>query len=731
METIDEHLVRQLSEWSAGAAAPADPSPDVEVDAGLLLDYFDAQIQSRHLDLALRWLQSKREGFYTIGSSGHESNAAVALALRPTDPALLHYRSGGFYAARAGQVPGSTPVTDVLHSAAASRRDPISGGRHKVFGHRALNVIPQTSTIASHLPRAMGMAFALDRGVGDTGYPADAVVVCSFGDASANHSTAAGALNAVGWAAHQGLGMPVLFVCEDNGIGISTRSPHGWVDRMLSALPGLDYTAADGADPARLLAVAGEVADRVRAGRRPAVLHLRTVRFMGHAGSDAELAYRSRSEILADYARDPLLATAAVLARRGILAPAESLARYEQARKLIMDQAEAMLGRVERLPDAAAVTAPLTERRTDRVAAAAGRAGAGREKVFGGRLPESRGPLTLAQSVNAALHDALLTWPQAQVFGEDVARKGGVYGATRGLRKAFGANRVFDTLLDEQTILGVALGGALAGTLPIPEIQYLAYLHNAEDQLRGEAASLRFFSDGQYGNGMVVRIAGLAYQKGFGGHFHNDNSVAVLRDIPGLALAVASHPATAPALLRQCLALAEQEKRVCVFLEPIALYHTRDLHTDGDGGWLARYTPPDGWAATEAPLGQVRTVRDGDDLALVTFGNGVPMSLRVAETLAAERGAGTRVVDLQWLAPLPAASMLAALDGVPRVLVVDETRAGGGVSEAVVAALVDAGYPGRISRVNSVDSYVPLGPAADHVLLGEHDVLTAARALLD
>ncbi len=276
-----------------------------------------------------------------------------------------------------------------------------------------------------------------------------------------------------------------------------------------------------------------------------------------------------------------------------------------------MDQAEAMLGRVERLPDAAAVTAPLTERRTDRVAAAAARAGAGREKVFGGRLPESRGPLTLAQSVNAALHDALLTWPQAQVFGEDVARKGGVYGATRGLRKAFGANRVFDTLLDEQTILGVALGGALAGTLPIPEIQYLAYLHNAEDQLRGEAASLRFFSDGQYGNGMVVRIAGLAYQKGFGGHFHNDNSVAVLRDIPGLALAVASHPATAPALLRQCLALAEQEKRVCVFLEPIALYHTRDLHTDGDGGWLARYAPPDGWADAEiaARTGPDRTRR--------------------------------------------------------------------------------------------------------------------------
>ncbi|WP_245712958.1 thiamine pyrophosphate-dependent enzyme [Micromonospora nigra] len=710
---------------------PEETSPDVDVDPGLLLDYLDAQIQSRHLDLALRWLQSRREGFYTIGSSGHESNAAVALALRATDPALLHYRSGGFYAARAGQVAGSTPIADVLHSAAASRLDPISGGRHKVFGHPALNIIPQTSTIASHLPRAMGLAFALDRGTTDTGYPADAVVVCSFGDASANHSTAAGALNAVGYTAHQGIPMPLLFVCEDNGIGISTRSPRGWVRRMLSTLPGIDYVYAAGTDPAGLLATATDVARQVRTRRRPAVLHLSTVRFMGHAGSDAELAYRTRAEIVADHARDPILATAALLARRRILSPAETLARYEHARKLVMDQAELLPGRVERLDSAAAVTAPLTVRRVDRVSSSACRAGSGRERAFAGKLPESRGPLTLAQSINAALHDAMLTWPQSQVFGEDVARKGGVYGVTRGLRKVFGANRVFDTLLDEQTILGVALGGALAGTLPIPEIQYLAYLHNAEDQLRGEAGSLRFFSAGQYANGMVVRIAGLAYQQGFGGHFHNDNSVAVLRDIPGLALAVASHPATAPALLRQCLALAEQEGRVCVFLEPIALYHRRDLHAEGDGGWLAPYPAPADWSTAENPLGEVRTVRQGTDLAMVTFGNGVPMSLRVAGTLARERQVSARVVDLQWLAPLPAASLRAALHGISRVLVVDETRTSGGISEAVVAALVDAGFAGRIARVNSVDSYIPLGPAADQVLLREDDVLTAARSLLD
>jgi 2-oxoisovalerate dehydrogenase E1 component len=158
---------------------------------------------------------------------------------------------------------------------------------------------------------------------------------------------------------------------------------------------------------------------------------------------------------------------------------------------------------------------------------------------------EPRAEQTLAQCINAALDDALAGRPELVVFGEDVGRKGGVYGLTRGLQQRYGTPRVFDTLLDEQSILGLALGFGVSGLLPVPEIQYLAYLHNAEDQLRGEAASLRFFSNGDYTNPMVVRVAGLGYQKGFGGHFHNDDAVAVLRDIPGRGSA-ATTPATSP-----------------------------------------------------------------------------------------------------------------------------------------------------------------------------------------
>ncbi len=705
VEPIDEHFLRSVEAFRA----PDGPSSVEGAVVGRLEALLEAQVESRHLDFAARWLQQRGAGFYTIGSAGHESNAAVGLLSRTTDPALLHYRSGGFFAARAHLDGGVDPVRETLRSLTGSAADPMSGGRHKVFGHPKLHVIPQTSTIASHLPRAVGLGFALGLGkvLGrETPWPEDAVVVCSFGDASVNHSTAAGALNAAAYLTHLHRDCPVLLVCEDNGLGISTRTPRGWPAAVLQHLPGIPYLHATGNDPVALLRTTEEALTAVRTRRSPAVLHLSTVRFMGHAGSDVEIAYRGPTAIQADYARDPLLGTARALVDSGAWSADEVLTRYEQVRRRVLAVA-AEVSLEPRLASRAEVMAPLAHPRprtgaTDR--------------------PSDPKPLTLAQAINRTLAEELQDHDDVLVFGQDVAVKGGVYGVTRGLRDRFGSSRVFDTLLDEQTILGTALGTSLAGFVPVPEIQYLAYLHNAEDQLRGEAASLRFFSGGQYDNGMVVRIPGLAYQKGFGGHFHNDNSLAVLRDIPGITVAVASHPHSAPALLRGCLDLA-REGRVCVYVEPIARYHTRDLF-DGDEGWLA---PFDG--STRAAPGHVVGYGTGRDLLLVTFGNGVFMSLRAAATLRAD-GFGCTVLDLAWVTPLPVAALVEAASRAAVVLVVDETRHSGGVSESVVAALVDAGVEAPISRVTSADSFIPLGPAADAVLLQEEDILAAARALL-
>lgn len=711
-EAIDEYFRNTVRSIATGGSTVADPQR--------LLRYFDAQLASRHLDFAARWLQSAGFGYYTIGSSGHEANAAVGAATTVTDQALLHYRSGGFYAARAQQYSDATPIRDVLASLVASTGDPMSGGRHKVFGHPDLGIVPQTSTIGSQVPRAVGLAFALGRAKAlrhSTPWPEDAIVVCSFGDASANHSTTVGALNSAAYCAHQSVPMPILFVCEDNGIGISTRSPRGWIAQSLGRFPSIEYVRADGHDPDALMHIVDAAVATVRTRRRPVVLHLETVRLMGHAGSDAELAYRTNADIVGDYARDPLLATARTLIGAGVLSAVDVEVRYEAMRETVMAEAEAMVeslrtGASSRLATADAVMAPLTERRPVAVAAT--------EQSL---RPAPGGPhLTLAAMINRTLTDIMAARPDVLVFGEDVAVKGGVYGVTKGLRKKFGAARVFDTLLDEQTVLGTALGAALAGFVPIPEIQYLAYLHNAEDQLRGEAASLEFFSDSQFANGMVVRIAGLAYQRGFGGHFHNDNAVAVLRDIPGVVVAVPSSAAEAAGLLRTCVALAVEEGRVCVFLEPIALYHRTDLD-DGDGALRCVDEGP-------AEFGTVATHGDGMDLAIVTFGNGVVMSRRAASRLR-ERGIGVTVVDVRWIVPLPSEDLLHRLSEFDRVLIADETRHDGGVGEGVVTALVEGGYDGAIGRVSSANSFVPLGAAADLVLLSEDQIVAGAVKLIE
>ncbi len=696
------------------------------------LEIFDSQLGSRHLDFAARWLRSRGTGYYTIGSSGHEGNAAVAAALRPTDPALLHYRSGAFYLERSRQVPGHQALRDVLLGVVASTREPGSGGRHKVFGHPALAVIPQTSTIASHLPRALGVAFSIARAgklAVPSSWPADAVAVCSFGDASANHSTALGAVNAALHASYQGLPVPLLLVCEDNGIGISVPTPRDWIAHTYRARPGLAYFSADGSDVDQAMDVSARATGWVRRHRRPAFLHLRTVRLMGHAGSDAEVAYRSPADIAADYERDPVLATARSLVATGTLSAAEVLDLYDRKRQEVMAIA-ADVSTAPALDSTAAVMRPLSGPAPSDVARAAAHAASAqcRAAVFGRVLPEHEGGLTTAQALNRALVDVLAARPQAVLFGEDVAAKGGVYGVTRALARRFGAARVFDTLLDEQSILGLALGAGLSGLLPIAEIQYLAYLHNAEDQLRGEAATLAFFSNGQYRNPMLVRVAAYAYQKGFGGHFHNDNSVAVLRDVPGLVVASPARPDDAAAMLRTCVAAAVTGGVPSVILEPIALYHTRDLHAEGDGAWLASYAGPEGWADAHVPVGRARTYGTGNDLTIASFANGLFMSLRVAARLQ-RRGIACRVVDLRWLVPLPVEDLLREASATGKLLVVDETRRSGGVSEGVVTALADAGFTGLVRRVTSHDSFIPLGDAAAHVVLSEDAVQEAAISL--
>src|SRR5262245_41985376 len=722
------------AEPAANRLAPTDPlRPGGKLTVKQALEIFEDQVMSRLLDVAARELKRRNEGFYTISSAGHENNAIVGALLRLDDPCFLHYRSGGLINARSRKLPGVDPIFDTLLSFCASKDDPISQGRHKVWGSRPLWVPPQTSTIASHLPKASGLAFSLRmaRKAGKAAdFSDDSIVLCSFGDASANHATALAGINSARYTVRRGGAAPILFLCEDNGIGISVSTPPNWIHDSFSNQLYLKYYDASG-EMDKIWDVTEEAVNTCRRSRAPVFLHLKVARLWGHAGTDVETTYRTVDEIAAEEAKDPLLVNAKRLVETGAAAPGDLRAIFNRIQSRIdelMDEA----ARRPKLKSVEQVVEPLAPYDEPACRALADHVAdpEAREKLFDGALPENaKAPTkrTMAAHVNSALADEMLRFPEIVVFGEDVAKKGGVYYVTQSLQKKFGVARVFDTLLDETTILGTAQGAAIAGLLPIPEIQYLAYIHNALDQIRGEACSLSFFSSGQFTNPMVVRVQGLAYQKGFGGHFHNDNSIGALRDIPGLLLATPARGDEAAKMLRGLIAAARECGRIAVFLEPIALYHEKDLFQDGDGAWLFDYPQP-GEMLLPGEVGVYNT--ESKDLLIVSYANGLRLSLRAARRLRDEFGVAARVIDIRWLNPLPFEAIRRHADECGRALVADECRAtGGGIAEAVIANLAETGFKGPMRSVRAVDSYVPLGAAANLLLISEEQIAEAGRAV--
>lgn len=724
---VDEQFLKRLLEADFPVPNSSTMSPDMaELDKKTAIELFDSQIKSRLLDLIARQLKEKGLSFYTIGSSGHEGNAVLGQVFKFTDMAFLHYRSGAFYLQRAKQLQGTDGVKDILLSLVAAASDPISGGRHKVFGSVPLNIPPQTSTIASHLPKALGAALSITRakelGISSK-LAADSVILCSFGDASANHASTQTTLNACSWIRQQNYPLPLVFICEDNGIGISVPTPSNWIETSVSARPGIEYISCDGLNIADIYAKAQEAEYLARTKKQPVFLHMRCVRLLGHAGSDIESQYNTQQEIEFREAHDPLLHTAGILYREGWMT-LESMANlYKDNRALIEAKAVEAIRepRMNSADEIMASLVPMVTRKTSPALPDETK----RIKIFAGAYSQLLQKRNLCQHINFALTDLMIQYPNMLVFGEDVGKKGGVYRVTADLQSRFGQRRVFDTLLDETTILGTAIGLAHNGFIPVPEIQFLAYLHNAEDQLRGEASTLSFFSSGQYKNPMVLRIASLAYQKGFGGHFHNDNSIAVLRDLPGVIVACPSNGPDAAKMLRTCMRLASQEGRVVVFLEPIALYMTKDLHSPGDNGWLYDYPSPEETIAQ----GEVGVYGEGDTVIL-TYANGYYLSRQAEKVLREEHGISVKIIDLRWLCPLPKEAILKEVNKAKRVLIVDEGRQSGSISEGLMALLMEeASSRLKVKRITGKDCFIPLGTAWQYLLPSQESIIDAVIAL--
>lgn len=723
---IDEQFIKRVQEANFPTPKSVISLDAVGLDKKTVIELFDSQIKSRLLDLIARQLKEKGLSFYTISSSGHEGNAVLGQVFRSDDMAFLHYRSGAFYIQRSKKVPGIDGVKDILLSLVAAASDPISGGRHKVFGSVPLYIPPQTSTIASHLPKALGAALSIKRAK-DLGFSgslnSDSVILCSFGDASTNHASAQTTLNACSWIAQQNYPLPIVFICEDNGIGISVRTPENWIAQSISSRPGIHYISCDGLNMVEIYAKALEAEHWARSKKQPVFLHMRCVRLLGHAGSDIESQYLSQTEIEFAESQDPLLHTAGILYREGWMTQEAILSLYVSNKHLIEAKATEAI-RQPKMESAKAIMDSIIPKMRKRESYPIPHESK-RVELYGSNYPQLAQKRNLCQQINFALTDLMAQYPQMLIFGEDVGKKGGVYRVTADLQLRFGKRRVFDTILDETTILGTAIGLAHNGFLPVPEIQFLAYLHNAEDQLRGEAATLSFFSSGQYQNPMVIRIASLAYQKGFGGHFHNDNSIAVLRDIPGVIVACPSNGPDAAKMLRTCMRLAYEEGRVLVFLEPIALYMTKDLHEPGDNGWLFEYPK----LSEVIQPGEVGVFGEGSTVIL-TYANGYYLSRQAAKVLHEVHNIDVKIVDLRWLSPLPVKAILQEIAKASAVLIVDEGRQSGSISEGLMTLLVEEATSNlQIKRLTGKDCFIPLGTAWQYLLPSKEGIIEAVIAL--
>ena len=729
-EVIDQNFTRCVADEEFPKAKTELYLSQNNIQKTELISIFESQVISRHIDIYARELKDKGECFYTIGSSGHEGNAVFGRLFPYSDIAFLHYRSAPFFLERSRQIPNSTPIHDTALSFMASSEDPISGGRHKVIGSEKLNIPPQTSTIASHLPKAVGTAFSIDRAKDlsllEGKLSNESIVLCSFGDASANHATALSAFNTACWISSQGGHVPIVFICEDNGTGISVPTDGKWIENNFSNRYGMEYLKADGLHLIDLIIQATKAQKICRIKRVPIFLHMKTVRLMGHAGSDVEVGYRDIKDIEEDERNDPLMHSARIMIENSCLTKEEVVSLYEKTRTQVRHVFENAISR-PKLKKVSEVMASIVSNKHTRTRPKYPSKNL-REKTFGKEFSRTKLPHHMGKLINYALTDILLQYSNTVVFGEDVAQKGGVYHVTADLYKQFGARRVFNSPLDETSIIGFGIGLGHNGFVPIPEIQFLAYLHNAEDQLRGEAATLPFFSEGRFTNPMVLRIPGLAYQKGFGGHFHNDNSLTIFRDIPGLILAVPSNGSDAAKMLRTSVGQAHENGRIVIFIEPIALYMTRDLHTEKDGKWVNKY--PD--IKEEIALGEFKVYGTGRSLTIITYGNGLYLSLKAKKAIESKSKKKIKVIDLRWLSPIDFSKLIKAIGSCKKILIVDECRRTGCHGEEIYIKLDQSSKHDLNIKLHAAeDSFIPLGVSATVTLPSERSILNHALDLLN
>jgi 2-oxoisovalerate dehydrogenase E1 component len=692
------------------------------LDRETLIRIYRTMYLSRRLDD--REIQLKRQNkiYFQISSAGHEAVTTVAgLLLRPgVDWIYPYYRDRALCLTL-----GVTPLETLLQAVGA-KDDPSSGGRQMPshWGHQKFNIVSKSSCTGTQFVQAVGAAEAsLYYGhhpkaltqaqkapLGESlGHDPEEIVYVSSGDGATSEGEFWESLNAA--CAKK---LPLFYLVEDNGYAISVpvevQTAGANISKLVRNFPGLHVAECDGTDPLESYAVCKEAIRYVRERRGPALVHAHVTRPYSHSLSDDEKLYKTHEEREGEARRDPLSKFSLFLIREGLMDQKEIEALEAEVDREVREATDQALAAAP--PEVSSVYQNVYSPDIHPCSPAF----AAEPKFHGG-------PKTMVEMVAATLQDEMARDERITVFGEDVADasreenlkdvkgKGGVFKATAGLQRKYGADRVFNTPLAEASIVGRAIGMATRGMKPVAEIQFFDYIWPAMMQIRDELCVMRWRSDGKFKSPVVLRVAIGGYLTG-GAVYHSQSGESIFTHCPGLRVVMPSTALDVAGLLRTAIRCDDP----VMFLEHKHLYRQPYNRSEYPG---ADYT---------VPFGKARLVKEGSQVSIITYG-AVVRRAEVAAAALERSGVSVEIIDLRSLSPYDWEAIAATVRKTHRVIVAYEDMMSWGYGAEIAARVAEELFEeldAPVKRVAATDTFCGYHPKLEDAILPQTDDITAA-----